>query len=144
MPRMMRDVSAGVLWPAADGARSAAAKSSRRMPNRTLLRGLGEALEELPELDGTEIVEPPEEILLGRLHEDPAGGPGGVAGDEMHPPSRRQFSRHILEIYPPGRLSTGEISQVASPGMIGQLERGGGHHINEYSPCHRESTPLTL
>src|SRR5688572_19240043 len=39
---------------------------------------LAEALEELPELDGAELLEPAQHLLLRALHENPAAGAGGV------------------------------------------------------------------
>src|SRR4029078_11783146 len=82
----------GEFWPSAMGGattvKTAAALQRLIMP--TAESGdLTEALEQLPELDGAEVLEAAQQILLRGLDKDPAGGSGGVGRDEMDPPSRR-------------------------------------------------------
>src|SRR6186997_634478 len=94
IPRMTCAESAAVCAGAAPGVSTASsAVTSQRFKGETLWYGeLAEALEQLPELDGAEILEAAKHVLLGAFHEDPAGGAGGFVGDEMHFAPRGQLT----------------------------------------------------
>src|ERR1044071_3883408 len=119
--------------PGASAAHATTASQRFTAPSRAA-GGLAETLEQLPELDRAEVLEPAKQLLLGGLDEDPPGRAGRVARDEMNAAPDRWPALRSLEVHPPQRFATGQIAEMTGAGILWQLERGGCHPRNEYSP----------
>jgi len=84
--------------------------------------GLAEAFEQFPELDSAEVVEPADQVLIGGLHENPPGGPGGLGRHEMNPAPDRLRGRVGLQIHPPRSPAPGQVAEMAGTRMVGKIE----------------------
>src|SRR5262245_3460723 len=105
--------------------RSAASTAAARWREKGMRldeKRLAEALEQLPELHGAEILKSPQEVLVGRFHENPAGRAGGITGDKVDPATGRRARGLGLQVDPPRVFPARQVPQMTSAGMVRQIK----------------------
>ena len=76
-------------------------------------------------------METAQQLLIGWLYEDPPSRPIALGGDKMNPAAGSLVTRPGFQIHPPHGATAGQVAKVTSSGMIRQVERLGGHPLNE-------------